>query len=68
MKWTTHPGNEVCAELSSSGDYVISHRTAHHVVSFRPPGKHVHVGVGLTKPLAKKIAEKHNKETKGTES
>jgi hypothetical protein len=49
----------VCA-LSVAADYVISHRPARYMVSFRPPGKHVHVGLSDTLVGAQTLAQSHH--------
>ena len=50
------------APISHGGaqhDYVISHRSNDHTVSFRPPGKHHHVGSYRTERDAKVAAQRH---------
>jgi len=52
------------APISHGGtehDYVISHRKDQHTVSFRPPGKHEHVGTFPTERKAKAAAAEHAK-------
>lgn len=65
MKWKKEPGTPgVQAPISHGGkthDYVISHRTDQHTVSYRPPGKHEHVGTFTTEKAAKAAAVAHSK-------
>jgi hypothetical protein len=65
MKWKKEPGTPgVQAPISHGGsthDYVISHRTDQHTVSYRPPGKHEHVGTFTTEKAAKAAAVEHAK-------
>jgi hypothetical protein len=57
LRWRRVPGQTgVQAPLSVAGDYVISHRTGAHVVSYRPPGKHLHIGTFKTAKAAKAAA------------
>lgn len=57
LKWRTRRGNAISAPLSYAGDFVISHRHEWHTASYRPPGKHVHLGVFLTKKAAREFCE-----------
>jgi hypothetical protein len=59
LAWKEDPGSHVQAPLSYAGDYVISHRTDQHNVSYRPPGEHHHVGCYKTKAEARAAAERH---------
>lgn len=63
LKWKKEPGMPgIQAPISHGGkdhDYVISHRTDNHTVSFRPPGKHEHVGSFPTEKEAKAAAVAH---------
>lgn len=60
MRWKRYAGTPgVQAPLSCSGDYVISHRTNQHTVSYRPKGKHVHVAQCETEREAKRAAREH---------
>ena len=65
LKWKKEPGmSGIQAPISHGGkdhDYVISHRTDNHTVSFRPPGKHEHVGSFPTEKEAKAAAEAHTR-------
>lgn len=65
MKWKKEPGTPgVQAPISHGGsahDYVISHRKDQHTVSYRPPGKHEHVGTFTTERQAKAAAASHAK-------
>lgn len=63
LTWKKSPGAPgIQAPISHGGDahdYVISHRTDQHTVSYRPPGKHEHVGTFSTEKAAKAAAEVH---------
>ena len=65
LKWKRSPGSAVQAPLSHGHglvpphDYVISHREGQHTVSYRPEGKHEHVGNFPTQKEAKAAAEAH---------
>lgn len=63
LTWKKEPGIPgIQAPISHGGkkhDYVISHRRDEHTVSFRPPGKHAHVGTFVTEKEAKAAAATH---------
>jgi hypothetical protein len=63
LTWKKEPGMPgIQAPISHGGkkhDYVISHRRDEHTVSFRPPGKHEHVGTFATEKAAKAAAAVH---------
>lgn len=62
LKWKKESGSAVQAPISHGGDahdYVISHREGQHNVSYRPSGKHEHVGTFATEKEAKTAAEAH---------
>lgn len=59
MKWVYHRRTRDCASLSCYGPYVVSHRPGLHIVSYRPTGKHVHVGEYQTWQAAKAATEQH---------
>lgn len=62
MNWEENPGEPgIQAPLSYCGPYVISHRFAHHTLSYRPPGEHHHLGAFATAEEAKAAAEAHLK-------
>jgi hypothetical protein len=65
MRWKKDPGiPNIQAPISHGGkshDYVISHRRDQHTVSYRPPGRHEHVGTFTTETAAKAAAEAHAK-------
>jgi hypothetical protein len=56
MNWKYRCGSENMAPISFCGDYVISHREGRHILSYRPTGKHIHVGVYATAEEAKRAA------------
>ncbi len=58
-EWRYITGDSISADLSLRGDYVVSHRRGCHTVSYRPTGKHEHVGQFATKELAYAAAEVH---------
>ncbi len=63
FKWKKDPGIPgVQAPISHGGtahDYVISHRPDQHTVSYRPEGRHEHVGTFPTEKAAKAAAAAH---------
>lgn len=66
MRWKFHEGakvngRQVQADLSGSGDYVISHRPGDFNASYRPTGQHHHVGSWPTLVLAKKGCEEYER-------
>lgn len=72
LKWYSDPGQPgIQAPLSYTDEgqdhYVVSHRAGQHVVSWRPPGQHIHVGQWDTPEKAIEGAEKHaRREQAGT--
>jgi len=59
LVWEQIDGDEIQADLSVAGDYVISHRVKRYTVSYRPEGEHVHVGTYPSLRRAKVEAQKH---------
>lgn len=63
LKWKKEAGIPgIQAPISHGGDYhdyVISHRPDQHTVSYRPAGKHVHVGTFASEKEARRAAEEH---------
>jgi hypothetical protein len=66
LRWKKEPGTPgVQAPISHGGkehDYVISHRLNQHTVSYRPLGRHEHVGSFTTERKAKAAAATHARE------
>ena len=62
--WKTIKETDIRAELRVAGDYVISVRKNGRkrkcVVSYRPPGQHVHVGETLSIKAATEMATRHH--------
>lgn len=66
MKWDLIPATPICAALSCSGDYMISHRPEAFNVLWRPPGRHVHLDTFKTLEKAKAVTEAWDKGPKET--
>ena len=66
LKWKKERGSKNQAPLSHGHglrpphDYVISHRSEDHTVSYRPPGQHHHVGSYASEQDAKAAAQAHS--------
>lgn len=60
MEWLHRDGDAVQAPISYSGGYVVSHRLNRHILSYRPPNEHHHVGVFETAADAYIAAEAHH--------
>lgn len=65
MKWEEITGDHISAALSVSGPYVISHRPDSYTLSYRPKGKHEHVGTFGTVAEAKREAQTHSEKAAG---
>jgi hypothetical protein len=59
LQWREIPERPNVCALSVAADYVISHRPDRYMVSFRPPGKHEHVGLTDTLVAAQAAAQLH---------
>ena len=57
--WKSRATEPHMAELSYSGDYVISHRRDNFTLCFRPTGEHHNLGSFQTLEIAKGTAEVH---------
>lgn len=56
-KWEFLVGSKNQSDLSSWGDFVISHRPNQFILCLRPPGKHHNLGTFDTLAEAKRFAE-----------
>jgi len=61
-KWKHVPASHICAGLCFVDDFVISKRHENFTLSYRPTGRHVHVGCYKTLRAAQRAAREYQPE------